>query len=64
MSHSLDRLSLVVRRLLSARHDEKGATAVEYALMMAFITAVIVGGVAALGGATVRMFMMAVASFP
>lgn len=42
-------------RLVDARErlsDDRGATAVEYAIMLAFIAAVIVAAVAALGQAT------------
>jgi pilus assembly protein Flp/PilA len=38
------------------RHDERGATAVEYGLMVGLIAAVIVGVVAALGGQLNTLF--------
>ena len=40
---------LVVRETLIARRDEKGATAVEYGLLVALIAAVIITTVIALG---------------
>ena len=40
----------------SLRRDERGATAVEYGLMVALIAAVIVGVVTALGGNLSTMF--------
>ena len=48
----------------TARRDETGATAVEYALMTAFIAAVIVSAVAALGAQVVALFGLGVAAFP
>lgn len=38
-------------------HDERGATAVEYALMAGLIALVIVGGVTTFGQAVVGLFM-------
>jgi Flp pilus assembly pilin Flp len=37
-------------------HDPRGATAVEYAIMLAFIAAIVVAGVALLGQGTVAGF--------
>jgi Flp pilus assembly pilin Flp len=37
-------------------HDSRGATAVEYAIMLAFIAAVVIAGVALLGQGTVAGF--------
>ena len=37
-------------------HNERGATAVEYGLLVALISAVIVAAVAALGGPVLGMF--------
>lgn len=37
-------------------HDSRGATAVEYAIMLAFIAAIVVAGVALLGQGTVAGF--------
>ena len=37
-------------------HTERGATAVEYGLLVALISAVIVGTVAALGGPVMGLF--------
>ncbi len=37
-------------------HDSRGATAVEYAIMLAFIAAVVVAGVALVGQGTVAGF--------
>lgn len=43
----------IVTKYLAGRHDEKGASAVEYGLLVALIAAVIVTAVFTLGG-TVR----------
>lgn len=46
-------LNIYVRlstQLADARHDMRGATAVEYGLIVALIAAVIIGSVAILGG--------------
>jgi Flp pilus assembly pilin Flp len=64
MFRKFERATLVVRQLLSTRRDEAGATAVEYALMMAFIAAVMVTAVAMLGAQVLVMFNMGVALFP
>ena len=37
-------------------HDPSGATAVEYAIMLAFIAAIVIAGVALLGQGTVAGF--------
>jgi len=41
---------------MSSSHDDTGATAVEYAIMVAFIAAVIAGTVATLGQAVLNLF--------
>lgn len=41
------------------RRDDRGATAVEYGLMVALIAIVIIGAVAALGGALDGIFQQA-----
>ena len=40
------------------RDDERGATAVEYGLMVAFIAIVIIGGVSAFGLAVSDLFLI------
>ncbi|MFC4785187.1 hypothetical protein ACT8ZV_11960 [Nocardioides sp. MAHUQ-72] len=55
---------LARRHQRDRRPDEVGATAVEHALMTAFIAAVIVVAVAALGAVVLRMFDTGVALFP
>ncbi len=50
MLEKLQFMTLMFVGDLKARRDEKGATAVEYGLMVAAIAAVIVGVVWALGG--------------
>ena len=47
---------------LKSRRDEKGATAVEYGLMVALIAVVIIGAVTALGGSINAMFNAAAAA--
>ena len=44
--------------------DEAGASAVEYALLMAFIAFVIISGVTALGTAVAGLFQRAVDQWP
>ena len=63
MFNKFERVALV-RQGLRMRRDEAGATAVEYALMMAFIAAVMVTAVAALGAQVLILFQMGVAAFP
>jgi pilus assembly protein Flp/PilA len=46
----MERLQVLVAHLASGVRDERGATAVEYGLIVALIAAVIVGVVATLGG--------------
>ena len=58
------KLRALVRQGLRVRRDEAGATAVEYALMAAFIAAVMVTGVAALGAQALVLFQLGVAAFP
>ena len=50
------RLHLSTARFHEQIGDERGATAVEYALMVAFIAAVVIVSVAALGLATDHAF--------
>lgn len=50
------RAQLVLNRLSERLIDERGATAVEYALMVAFIAAVIVASVTVLGKSTNSAF--------
>jgi pilus assembly protein Flp/PilA len=45
-----------IRAMLNARLSEKGASAVEYGLLVALIAAVIVGAVFLLGGALSTTF--------
>jgi pilus assembly protein Flp/PilA len=47
---------LIMKQFLDFINDTEGATAVEYALMLAAIAAVIVGAVTALGTATIDLF--------
>lgn len=49
--------SVVIRRLFALRAD-RGATAVEYALMVAFIALAIFGGVTAFGQFVLSLFQM------
>lgn len=49
---------------LKAARDEKGATAVEYGLLVALIAAVIVGVVATLGGQITAAFQTVVDALP
>lgn len=63
MSETFERLVLVLRLGLR-RHGEVGATAVEYALIAAFIAALVGTSVAALGSKVLIMFQMGVALFP
>ena len=46
------------RHRLQAVVDDAGATAVEYALLIAFISAVIIGAVATLGLTTAGLFVV------
>ncbi|QBX54087.1 Flp family type IVb pilin [Nocardioides seonyuensis] len=48
--------------MLIGRDEEKGATAVEYGLMVALIAVVIIGAVTALGGSINAMFNAAAAA--
>jgi len=52
-----DRLRRAVVALAMRRHDDRGATAVEYALMLALIAVVIVGAVTVLGQQTSEPFV-------
>ena len=45
-----------MKQFIDFINDTEGATAVEYALMLAAIAAVIVGAVTALGTATIDLF--------
>ena len=42
--------------MLAGRDEEKGATAVEYGLMVALIAIIIIGGVTLLGGNLAALF--------
>jgi pilus assembly protein Flp/PilA len=46
------------------RHDESGATAIEYALLAAFIAGVISASVAILGGSLLEKYELVVGLFP
>ena len=50
-----------IRRLT---HDERGATAIEYALIITLIAAVVVGGMSALGSKMGGVYNQAAAGFP
>jgi len=50
--------------LESRSDDERGATAVEYGLIVALIAAVVIGGVAFLGTRTLGGFNSVTANFP
>jgi Flp pilus assembly pilin Flp len=41
---------------MKALHDDRGATAPEYAILASMIAAAVAGGVAVLGSATIRLF--------
>jgi len=47
---------IVLQQYLRARHDERGASAVEYGLLVALIAAIIVGSVLLLGNALDGIF--------
>ena len=49
MIEKLQFMTLMFMSDLQAKHDDRGATAVEYGLMVALIAAVIVGAVGLLG---------------
>lgn len=49
-------LSLYTNLMIRLRSDEKGATAVEYGIMVALIAVVIIFAVSALGGTVSDMF--------
>ena len=51
------------KRADQAIYTDSGATAVEYALMVGFIAAVIAGSVAVFGQAVMRLFQMPVGLF-
>jgi pilus assembly protein Flp/PilA len=46
----------VLSRFQAMRHSEEGATAVEYALMVALIAIAIIGAVYTLGGSVEKVF--------
>jgi len=52
------------RRLHQANDKERGATAIEYALLSSLIAMVIVGGVAALGTTVMGLFESVTANWP
>ena len=45
-----------MRRFLAILKDERGATAIEYALILAMIFLAMIGAVAALAGTTIAMW--------
>ena len=47
---------LIAFMLIGRRDDERGATAVEYGLMVALIAIIIIGGVTLLGGNLKSLF--------
>lgn len=51
-----DFFTRMVVALQQLRSDERGATAVEYGLMVALIAAIIIGAVQALGGNVLEAF--------
>jgi pilus assembly protein Flp/PilA len=59
----MKRLTDLYVRLLNAR-DDRGATAVEYGIMVALIAAVIVGTVTTLGGQVDDAFQTVVDALP
>jgi pilus assembly protein Flp/PilA len=59
----MKRLTDLYVRLLNAR-DDRGATAVEYGIMVALIAAVIVGTVTTLGGQVDAAFQTVVDALP
>jgi len=50
MNDRLLQTFVTIRAMLTAPRNEKGATAVEYGLLVTLIALVIIGGVAAFGG--------------
>jgi Flp pilus assembly pilin Flp len=57
-------MGMLKQLVLRLRHDEAGATAVEYALIAAFIAGVITASVAALGGSLLEKYNLVVGLFP
>jgi Flp pilus assembly pilin Flp len=51
-------------RVLRLCDDEHGAAAVEYALLVSFIAAVVFTGIALLGGTVLALFQKAADNFP
>ena len=58
-----DRLRRLAVTFTTRRHEDRGATAVEYALMLALIAVVIVGAVTLLGQSTSEPFVDVQAGF-
>lgn len=58
-----DRLRRLAVTLTTRRHEDDGATAVEYALMLVLIAVVIVGAVTLLGQSTNEPFVDVQAGF-
>lgn len=56
MIEKLQFMTLMLVNDLKAKRDERGATAVEYGLMVALIAIVIIGGVTLLGGKLNTLF--------
>jgi pilus assembly protein Flp/PilA len=54
---ALTRIGVAMQsRLVAFKHDERGATAVEYGLIVGLIAVVIIGAVGALGGTLLGWF--------
>jgi len=56
MIEKLQFMTIMLINDVKAKRDERGATAVEYGLMVALIAVVIIGAVTALGGNLKGMF--------
>ena len=56
MIEKLQFMTIMLINDVKAKRDERGATAVEYGLMVALIAVVIIGAVTMLGGNLERMF--------
>ena len=55
---------LFLKWYLAVKYSEKGATAVEYAIMVALIAVVIIAAVTALGGKLVAVFNAITTAMP
>ncbi len=56
MSDKLHNALICLSALVSRRESERGATATEYALLVALIAVILIGGVGAFGGALNSFF--------